>query len=129
MFRYPGQLTVAYLAGKRLQQANPILMLLFLVALSITLQEQVDVSGQVSLVVEQVLTGRDPQHTQQFEAAMNRSMGPALRIVGYGLPLLGVLMSGLAYRVLFQTTWLTSLVFALHNHMFSYTIGLVVMAP
>jgi hypothetical protein len=126
LFRHPGELTVRYLDGKRLQQANPILMMLFLVALQITLQEQSDLSNQVKTAVEQAGVG---EGAELAYSAIDLALGPVLRILGYGLPVLSVLGTGVAYRLLFQRNWLTALVFTLHNHMFTYTVGLVVLSP
>ncbi len=121
LIRHPGQLTAAFMDGKRIEQVNPLWLYLFVWSTVVTIAQLVWQPESGAMLQE--LSGNPDM--QWFVESAKEAQPYTLIVLSYGSPLLSlVLMTGLV-RLLFSGSWIESVVFTLHCQ----TVGILISLP
>lgn len=125
LFRRPGVLTLGYVEGARKQQANPLVLFLFLVALNLTLVQQQDLAE----LTRSSLTGLPKDQIESTLSLLQPAFAVLTTVLTYGAPLIAIPLGALSYRLLLGRDLLTASVFVLHTSIATYCVGLVLQLP
>lgn len=135
LVRHPGQLTAAFMNGKRIEQVNPLWMYLFVWTVAMTLARWV-YQPESGLVLEEVVRRAPELLSGSFELPyvrvrtefgavseeqLARMVTPIVRaqpvvltVHAYTLPVVSLLLQTALARIVLSRSWLESGVYALH---------------